>query len=59
MKLIDFEISKMVKYEHQKLEMWTDTGTLHYRAPDSFRGGYTCSIDIWAIGVICYEMLKG
>ena len=32
-KLIDFEIAKMPKYEHQILEMMTSTGTLHYRAP--------------------------
>ena len=44
----------MVKYEHQKLEMWTDTGTLQYRAPDSFSGNYGNLIDVWAIGIICY-----
>lgn len=32
-KLIDFDVSKMVKYEHQKLEMWSNTGTLPYKAP--------------------------
>lgn len=59
MKLIDFGISKMVKYEHQQLEMWTITGTLPYKAPEMFKGCYSQQVDIWAIGVICYELLTG
>lgn len=39
--------------------MWTNTGTLHYRAPESFGGEYSESIDIWAVGVIAYELLVG
>lgn len=36
-------------------EMWTATGTLLYRAPETFLGGgYTKSIDIWALGIIMY-----
>ncbi len=33
LKLIDFELAKMKKYTNQKLEMWTNTGTLYYKAP--------------------------
>ena len=36
LKIIDFEISKMTKYKHEKLEMWTNTGTLQYKAPEMF-----------------------
>ena len=33
LKIIDFELAKMQKYADQKLEMWTITGTLQYKAP--------------------------
>lgn len=39
--------------------MWTRTGSLYYKAPEMFRGGYNEKIDIWAVGVVCYEMLTG
>ena len=32
-KLIDFEISRMQRYEGEKLDLWSNTGDLHYRAP--------------------------
>jgi serine/threonine protein kinase len=49
----------MVQYDHQKLDMWTNTGTLHYMAPEMWKGGYNELIDIWAVGVMCYEMVIG
>jgi len=58
-KIIDFEISKMSKYEHQRLEMWTRTGTLQYKAPEMLEGGYNELVDIWAVGVLVYEMVMG
>ena len=39
--------------------MWTDTGSLHYRAPESFDGIYDSKIDIWALGIIAYELFAG
>jgi calcium-dependent protein kinase len=40
--------------------MWTRTGTLYYKAPEMFDGaGYTESVDMWALGVITYEILSG
>ena len=40
--------------------MWTKTGTLHYKAPELFEGGgYDESVDMWAIGIIAYELLSG
>ena len=53
-KLIDFEIAKMKRYEHQKLQMWTNTGTICYKAPEMFEGSYDEKIDIWALGVIAF-----
>lgn len=50
----------MIKYNNQKLEMMTNTGTLPYKAPEMFNSGfYSQLIDIWAVGVICYEMVTG
>lgn len=57
-KLIDFEISKMNR-RHGKMEMWTMTGTVYYKAPEMFAGKYCEAIDVWSIGVTAYEMLTG
>jgi calcium-dependent protein kinase len=38
-KIIDFGISKKNYKRNKKLEMWTITGTLFYRAPEMFYGG--------------------
>jgi len=40
-KLIDFELAKMKKEGEEELEMWTPTGSLLYRAPESFQLGYS------------------
>ena len=58
-KIIDFEISRIQRYEDEKLDLWSNTGSLFYRAPESFRGGYSTEIDVWAVGIIAYEMLIG
>ena len=35
--------------------MWSNTGTIYYKAPEMFTGGgYTQGVDIWAIGVMTY-----
>jgi serine/threonine protein kinase len=45
----------MIKYNHQKLEMLSNIGTLYYKAPEIFNFGfYNQEVDIWAVGVICY-----
>jgi|LakMenEpi03Aug12_release.lakeMendotaPanAssembly.Ray.scaffolds.fasta_scaffold384448_2 serine/threonine protein kinase len=50
----------MIKYNHQKLEMLSNIGTLYYKAPEIFNFGfYNQEVDIWAVGVICYEMIMG
>lgn len=59
-KVIDFEISKMIKYDHQKLEMLTNVGSLYYKAPEMLAMNYYHQqVDIWALGVVCYEMIMG
>lgn len=40
--------------------MLTPTGTLIYKAPEMFEGGgYDEKIDLWALGVIMYELVTG
>ena len=49
----------MSKYNDLPLEMWTNTGTLYYKAPEMFKGSYNEVIDMWAVGVIAYELAFG
>jgi len=38
----------------------TQCGTPLYQAPEmTFRKGYSNCIDLWCIGIICYELLTG
>ncbi|CAK81564.1 unnamed protein product (macronuclear) [Paramecium tetraurelia] len=60
-KIIDFGVSKkfVTKTRNSTLniEMWTRTGSLFYQAPEIFAGGgYNQKVDIWAIGVIVYQL---
>ena len=34
--------------------MFTVTGSLHYKAPQMFKGYYDEKVDAWALGVIVY-----
>ena len=34
--------------------MWTCTGSIFYRAPESFALGYSETIDMWALGVVAF-----
>lgn len=58
-KLIDFDISKMNGRRRNKLEMWTMTGTVYYKAPEMFAGKYDEGIDLWSVGVTAYELMTG
>ena len=37
--------------------MLTRTGTLHYKAPEMFENYYNESVDIWATGIMAFELL--
>jgi serine/threonine protein kinase len=40
--------------------MTTQTGNLHFRAPEMFSGNdYTSQVDVWAIGAIFNFMMTG
>ncbi|CAK85320.1 unnamed protein product (macronuclear) [Paramecium tetraurelia] len=65
-KLIDFGVSKRFLVAEKNFKdiknnlMWTVTGTMPYQAPELWVGaGYSQKIDVWAIGVVCYQMLCG
>ena len=49
----------MKRYNHEILELWSKCGTNSYRAPESFKGAYGLPVDMWALGVITYELLIG
>ncbi len=52
-KLCDFGLST------EKRILQTQCGTLLYTAPEISTGPYTNAVDIWAIGVVSYQFIKG
>jgi len=57
-KIGDYGLSKAIhtsRYSNQTITV----GTVHYMAPEIGAGRYDRSIDIYAMGVILYEMLTG
>jgi len=65
MKLLDFGVARIFKqqkvFDKNELilnTMYTDTGTLSYQAPEMHNNqGYDELVDIWAVGILCYEAL--
>ncbi|HEX8118925.1 MAG TPA: serine/threonine-protein kinase [Pyrinomonadaceae bacterium] len=58
-KLLDFGIAKG-QGTQQLTQVGSVIGTLHYLAPELIRGGAAdASGDIWALGVLLYEMVTG
>ena len=58
-KIIDFGISKRFRRRGALFDMWTITGTLYYRAPEMFSGGYREGVDVWAAGILLYKLVCG
>ncbi|MFQ3651711.1 MAG: serine/threonine-protein kinase [Gemmataceae bacterium] len=44
---------------NQSVVQTASVGTIHYMAPEISRGNYTSQIDLYAIGILLYEMLTG
>lgn len=59
LKLIDFETAKTFMSSRGPTEMWTNTGTIYYKAPETFDGRYSENVDVWAIGILTFELLTG
>ncbi|MEO8131474.1 MAG: protein kinase, partial [Bryobacteraceae bacterium] len=60
-KIMDFGIARLTRNADTRL---TQTGyllgTVHYMAPEQFEGGEVDAVsDIWAFGVVYYELLTG
>ncbi|MBS1798029.1 MAG: protein kinase [Acidobacteria bacterium] len=55
-RLADFGISRIMKTTSVSVHM---SGTPGYMAPESFDRKRTVQTDLWSVGVILYQMLKG
>jgi WD40 repeat protein len=55
-RLTDFGISRVLKTSAQTQSA---SGTPHYMPPEAFEGRYSPQSDVWAAGVILYQMLSG
>ena len=54
LKLADFGISRRMSSDTQRLR--TNAGTLAYKSPEQILGDYDKRCDVWALGVIAYQL---
>ncbi len=57
-KIGDYGLSKFISASRRSGQT-TSIGTVHYMAPEVVKGRYGKEVDLYAIGVIVYEMLTG
>lgn len=57
-KIGDYSLSKAMTNSHRSGHTMT-VGSVHYMAPEISMGRYDKTVDIYALGVILYEMLMG
>ncbi|EMI53407.1 serine/threonine protein kinase [Rhodopirellula sallentina] len=57
-KIGDYSLSKAITASHRSGHTAT-VGSVHYMAPEIGQGRYDKTVDIYALGVILYEMLTG
>jgi serine/threonine protein kinase len=57
-KVGDYSLSKVITASHRSGHTLT-VGTVHYMAPEISVGRYDRTVDIYALGVLLYEMLTG
>ena len=57
-KIGDYSLSKVITTSHRSGHTMT-VGTVHYMAPEIGMGRYDKTVDLYALGVMLYEMLVG
>ncbi|NUQ48275.1 MAG: serine/threonine protein kinase, partial [Phycisphaerae bacterium] len=57
-KIGDYGLSKAISPSHHSGQTMS-VGTVHYMAPEVGSGNYSKTIDVYALGVMLYEMLLG
>ncbi len=57
-KIGDYGLSKFISNSHRSGQTET-VGTFHYMAPEVGKGIYGKGVDIYAMGIVLYEMLTG
>lgn len=57
-KIGDYGLSKFISVSRHSAQT-ASVGTVHYMAPEIGSGDYSRGIDVYALGVMTYEMLKG
>jgi hypothetical protein len=57
-KIGDYGLSKFISVSRHSAQT-ASVGTVHYMAPEIGSGDYSRGVDIYALGVIAYEMLRG
>ena len=57
-KIGDYSLSKAISTSHRSSHT-TTVGSVHYMAPEIGEGKYGKAVDIYALGVILFEMLTG
>ncbi len=57
-KIGDYGLTKAISTNHHVSHTIT-VGTVHYMAPEIAEGKYDRSVDIYALGILLYEMLTG
>ena len=57
-KIGDYGLTKAIAAGHAS-EQTITVGTVHYMAPEIGQGRYDLSIDIYALGIVLYEMVTG
>jgi uncharacterized RDD family membrane protein YckC len=57
-KIGDYGLSKFISVSRHSVQT-SSVGTVHYMAPEIGSGNYSRSVDIYALGVMLFEMLLG